>query len=219
MKRVLVAIGLALMLVLFAFGDQARPASDCEPSALGTICTTLVANDIVVTLAGREIARIPAPVKTVSVKVPVPGPTQLIPGPVRTIIVPSPVPGPVRTVYVTSPGPVVHSPVPAPSRTTSGPVVPKLTPTPGSATVSAVPSPVVTSSPSPVPGKTSIRFRDRVVKVSVPQAIAISAGLLLLGLILGLAALYVVYRVGEKDGENIAARRGHELLHDLFKKE
>jgi hypothetical protein len=69
------------------------------------------------------------------------------------------------------------------------------------------------------PGKTTIRFKDRTVKVTVPQAIAISAGLILLGLIAGLVLLYFVYRTGEKDGEKIAAKRGHELLHDLFGKE
>src|SRR6188474_2791030 len=99
MKRALVAIGLALMLVLFAFPGTAQ-AKDCESTSLGLVCANIVGDDIVVSLLGQEIARINVPVKEVIVKVPQPAVT--VPGPTTTIKLPGQnIPGPTATVTIT----------------------------------------------------------------------------------------------------------------------
>lgn len=214
MKRAMGVIALALLLVLLLFTGVAEPQSNCEQSAggLGTVCTTVVGNDVVVTLAGREIARVPAPVKTISVKVPVPGPEQIVqvPGPVRTIIQSSPVPGPVRTVFVDREG------EPVPVRTVLVPTpVPVASLTPQSPSVTVTPQPSPTPTPEPVVEE-RVRFLDREVRISVPKAIAISAGLLALGILAGLVGLFIAYYVGYKDSEEQENRNWASFKNELF---
>lgn len=189
MKKALIAIGLAL-LALFAFPGNAQ-AADCEQSSLGQICVGLVGQDISVTLLGQEIVRIPAPVREVEVRVPGPrvtiaGPTinVPVPGPTRTIEVPGvsiPQPGPTVTITVRPDGQIVRSRV-------------TVTPTATSSAAQAT---------STVTENVSLKPKEKVKKVmvSVPQAIGISAGLFLLGMILGLLAIYAAYAVGYKNSE------------------
>lgn len=190
-------MGLAL-LALFAFPTNAH-AADCEQSPLGQVCVSLVGQDISVTLLGQEIVRIPAPVREVEVRVPgprvtIPGPTVNVPvpGPTRTIEVPGvsiPQPGPTVTITVRPDGQIV-----GPRATVTS------TPTSSSsrAEASSVPTPTVTETQN-VTSKPKEKVKE--VRVSVPQAIGISAGLFLLGLILGLLAIYSAYAIGYKNSE------------------
>lgn len=202
MKHRVVAMGLASLLVpiaIFGGGNSAAetPLGPLLPSPIETV-----------------IIEIPGPVKTIIERVQVPGPIRTIivpspvPGPVRTIYLPTPVPGPTKTVYVTSPVPSPVGQAPSPRATLSnGDPVPQV-----------VPTPVVTVSPSPVPGKTKVVTKERRVNVSVPQAIGISIGLVLLGILLGLLALFAVYTMGYKESEREQTSKLRNLTNELFGK-
>jgi hypothetical protein len=185
MKRLIAAMGLAAGLALFATPSPVQ-AADCPAT---NPCVTLQGSDVVVVVLGREVARVPAPVKTV--KVSVPGPTVVVPspvpGPVRTVTVTSPVPGPVRTVYVSSPAP----------GKTQGPV-------PVNSPVGQSPTPRATLTPEPTPSPSRASLPDgskavpkeRVVVTKI-QAAGISA--LLIGLtILAGVVLYLFGRMRQR---------------------
>ncbi|QIN94038.1 hypothetical protein PP459_gp196 [Streptomyces phage Wakanda] len=220
MKKALITMGLVpimLALVLFVSPKKAY-AQDCESTTLGTICASLVGNDVVVTLLGQEIARISAPVREVEVQVPVPGPTDIIrvPGPTRTVTVP----GPTKTVAVPVPG----SNATATATVTLRPsgqsgarrdnIEPSTTPSAGK-TPGVTPTVTVTKTASP---KVVVDEREKKVRVTIPQAIGISVGLLLLGLLLGLLALYTAYTVGYKNSEQAEAKAWRRWSDDLFGK-
>lgn len=196
----LLVIGLILS-VLLTFSAPAHSASQqCTQVGLGTVCATVVGQDVVVTLAGQEILRIKGPVGTVEVQVPVPGPTQLIPGPVRTIIVTqaTPVPGPTRTIimYVDRGGNVV---TPSPT------VTPRLTPT----------VPPATLEPQPTPSVLVVN-RDRPVTKVIQKAVEIGLYVLLGGILVALIALVISYISGYKDAERQEAQNLKNLKDDLF---
>jgi hypothetical protein len=81
-----------------------------------------------------------------------------------------------------------------------------------------VPTPVLTKTPVPVPGKTKTVTKERKVTVTVPQAIGISLGFLLLGIALGLLALFAVYSLGYKDSEREQTSKLRRLTDELFGK-
>ena len=211
-------VPILLALVLFVSPNKAY-AQDCETTKAGTICASLVGNDVVVTLLGLEIARISAPIREVKVEVPVPGPTIRLPGPTETVTIPVPGPteylpgpsAPTATATVTlSPGQegVAHgtiNPSARPSETTNAP----------SASNAPEVTTTVTASPEVVVDE---REREKKVTVTIPQAIGASVGLLLLGLLLGLSALYAAYTVGYKDSEQAQAKAWRRFSDDLFGK-
>jgi hypothetical protein len=222
MKKALITIGLVpifLVLALFVSPDKAY-AQDCESTTLGTICASLVGDDVVVTLLGQEIARITAPVREVTVEVPVPGPTDIIriPGPTITV------PGPTSTVAI----PVSGSTSTATATVTLRPsgqrdvardtIEPSTTPSADEISPGFNPTATVTVTPSP---KRVVDDRDKIDKVrtiTIPQAIGLSVGFLLLGLLLGLLALYSAYTVGYKNSEQAEAKAWRRFSDDLFGK-
>lgn len=202
MKHRVVAMGLASLLVPIAIFGGSPSAAETQALPLPSpLCPTIV-------------IEVPGPVKTIIERIPVPGPVRTVivpspvPGPVRTIYLPTPVPGPTKTVYVSSPVPSPVGQAPSPRATLSnGSPVPQLVPTP---------VPQVTVSPKPVPGKTVVK--ERRVTVTVPEAIGISIGLVLLGLLLGLLALFAVYTLGYKESEREQTGKLRNLTNELFGK-
>lgn len=157
---------------------------------------------------GIICVEVPVPVE-VRVPVPVPGPTVTVPGPVERI------PGPTITV----PGPTVTRNVAGPERIVSGPTV-TITPT-GQPNITSgnirAQERMLSERPTPVPTVTvtetaeELPGRERVVRVSVPQAIGISAVLLFIGALLLLLCFYGIYAVGRKEGENENVKFFEEL--------
>lgn len=210
MKKALIAIGLAL-LVLFAFPSSAQ-AQECESSTLGQICVSLSGNDVVVTLLGQELVRIPAPIKEVRIQVP--GPTVTIQGPTIRV----PVPGPTRTVEV--PGVGVSGPTvtvtvrPGGQNRAPGVTVEpssSSTKTGGSRTVSPTVTENVTATPA-----AKVRVEEKEVRVSVPQAIGFSIGVFLLGVILGLLAIFAAYTVGYKNSEQSELKTWEAFRNEIL---
>lgn len=203
MKRLFVTLGILSMLSFYAY-PQSAEAAGCTVS---DPCVTLVGSDIVVTVAGVQVAKIPAPVKTVQVKVPVPGPVktiiQSIPQPGTTVIIPGPtktvkVPGPTVTIIKTVTG------TPQPAQTiTSKPTV-RVTPVP-------VPSPSVVV--KTVPGKT------KTVTVTRTKAAGISLLILILGIILGFTAVQLAGRFAKRKAQKEEVSHLADLRDGLFPKE
>jgi hypothetical protein len=210
MKRLFVALGLAFALALIALPeDEPAHAATCTAT---DPCVTLVGGDIIVTVLGTQVAKIPAPVKTVTVKVPIPGPVQTIlrpvPGPVKTILVP----GPTKTVYRTR---TVTKTVPGPVRTvTATPSPTGQAPVP-SATLS--PAPHLTPSPPVVIKKI---LPGKVVIVTKTKAIGISIGLILFGGLIGILVSYLAGRTtAKKKARQDELDNLRELKSDLISKE
>jgi hypothetical protein len=78
----------------------------------------------------------------------------------------------------------------------------------------------VTITPSPQTASVTTKpvVKEREVRVSVPTAIGIGVGVLLLGLILGLLAIYVAYAVGYKDSEDAERTKWQKFRDELFGK-
>jgi hypothetical protein len=76
----------------------------------------------------------------------------------------------------------------------------------------------VTITPSPQTASVTTKpvVKEREVRVSVPTAIGIGVGVLLLGLILGLLAIYVAYAVGYKDSEDAERTKWQKFRDELF---
>jgi hypothetical protein len=216
MKKALIARGLVpilLVLALFVSPDKAY-AQDCKPTTAGTICASLVGDDVVVTLLGQEIARISAPVREVTVEVPVPGPTDIIriPGPTVTV------PGPIRTITIPVPGATTTATAtvtlsPGQGPTARGTIGPSTLPSTAENAPGANPTVTVTKT---LPPKKVVD--ERRVRITIPQAIGISLGLLLLGLAMGLLAMYASYAVGYKNSEQAEAKAWRRFSDDLFGK-
>jgi len=86
----------------------------------------------------------------------------------------------------------------------------------GTTTIRQTPQASVRIVPTPGPIRTVPVRRE--VKVTVPQAIGLSLGLLLVGLGLGLLALYAAYAVGYKDSERQELRILRRFKTELFGK-
>lgn len=122
------------------------------------------------------------------------------------------------TATVRLPGQTVTAPpIPGQTATVSAPtVVPVTVTAPNGQKIQTS----VTITPSPLPGTVTTKpvTKEREVRVSVPQAIAYGIGALLLGLILGLLAIYVAYAVGYKDSEDVERTRWQNFRDELFGK-
>jgi hypothetical protein len=144
---------------------------------------------------------------------PLPSLTVSPPAPSPSIV---PVPGPTVTKYITKPRPTVTKtiykrvPVPGPTETI---YITRQGPS-HRVTVTAKPSPSVSVSPSPVvtkePGKT--------ITISKPKFIGISLGLLVLGIIMGLVAVWIAYGTGYKDSQRNEDASNLEFRDELFGK-
>jgi hypothetical protein len=73
----------------------------------------------------------------------------------------------------------------------------------------------VTETPKPIVKE---KIDDHEIHVSVPQAVGLSLGLVLLGIALGLLGLFIIYRLGYADGEGKADRFLAELRMMLHRK-
>lgn len=204
MKRKIAAVGLAITLVFLAFYGNSQPVQAATCPATNP-CVSIVGSDIVVVILGQQVARIPAPVKTVTVSVP----TQ-IPGPVRTII--RPVPGPTRTVIVPGPTRTVVKPGPTVY------VTAKPAPAPGQTGQNQSPSATLTSQPTSPDGSRIITEPGKVVVVTRTKAVGISLGLVVLGGILGFILSYLLGRVtARRKARQDEIDNLNELKNDLFK--
>lgn len=162
--------------------------------------------------ASPELLPIPLPViPTVTITLPVlpqPVKTVRLPGSTRTITGPPVYIYSTRTVTQTVPGPVQTVRVPQPVSTVTivrpGPTVTQTLPA-QTVTVTAIRQTthdsvkIVTSAP---------RNHTSYIRVSIPRAVGISVALVLLGAFLAILALYIVYRVGQKEGWKAGERKG-----------
>ena len=251
MKKFLFAPILTVLLVLLALGigswmqpdsasaDIAATEASCDTSVVGLICARQDGNQIIISVAGSDVASIPiadvVKVPTVTVALPstvnVTLPRVTVTRPPVTITLPrATAPGSVLTVpgqtitlrlprateTATLPGvtTTVTMVVPQPGQSISGSTI-RVTPSNGQATQT-----YVRISPSPVPGPTRITpvTKERTVKVSIPQAIGIGLGILLIGLMLGLLAIWLAYTAGYKDSEKVEKRTWAEFRRDVFGK-
>lgn len=179
---VLAAFGLLIGGV--AVAPPARAADDCQGTVVGLLCL---------------------PVPTVLPASPLaPGPITEIPGPTQTVTVP----GPTRTVQV--PGPTATATVTAPPATST--TTRTVTPNPVTETtrITETESEIVTvPSLSMVPNRTTIIVRGGQAEapvtthvVTVTQALTFSVLSLILGGLAVLLVMYVVYRIGRREGEH-----------------
>jgi hypothetical protein len=76
----------------------------------------------------------------------------------------------------------------------------------------------ITASPETGAVTTKPVVKEREVRVSVPRAIAYGIGVLLLGLVLGLLAIYLAYAAGYKNSEQSEAELWHKFRSDVFGK-
>lgn len=173
---------------------------------------TLNGPTIRVTLPRVTVTRPPVTVTLPRVTLPrVTLPGQLVTLPRQTVTVE--LPGATNTATVRLPGQTVTiPPIPGQTATVSAPTVVPVTVTASNGQKIQT---SVTITPSPLPGTVTTKpvMKEREVRVSVPQAIAYGIGALLLGLILGLLAIYIAYAVGYKDSED-AERTAWEHFRD-----
>lgn len=207
MRRIFVTLSIILSLLL-ATASPAQ-AQDCANVAgVGTVCARLVNDEIVVTLLGTEVARLVAPVVQSTIRVQVPGPVVTVSGP--TITVPGPVrtvPGPTRTIFIIRDGETITvTPSPTTRQNTQSRGTVTITP-------SLRPSP-----PAPSP-RTVVVEKEKTVTISIPKAVGFSVGFVLLGILLALIALWVIYIVGYKEGEEGNKRFLLEFLRDLRRRD
>lgn len=177
--------GLAFVLALFSIlGMQPAEADICVQPV-----TCVVLPPVTITVPGPVVT---LPRQTVTKKVPYPVTTTdivRVPGPVRTVTLPR------ETVTVTENGQTGQT---VTSR----------------ATVTATETQTVTATP-PTETKTvyQTRYKDGVITVEKAKAVGISLGLLLLGGLLALFAMYLAYAVGYKDSELEEEKQAEEALN------
>lgn len=222
---------------------KAEPAASqaCDSLVDKILCVRVEGNDIVVVnlLTNTVVVRQPLPKVTVAgptIRVTLPRVT--VTRPPVTVTLPRvtlprttvsiPVTLPRQTVTIELPKATETVTLPGQARTIQGPTVPgqRLTVAPTVAPVTVtLPNgqrvqTSVTITPSPAPGSVTTKpvVKEKEVRVSVPAAIGIGVGVLLLGLILGLLAIYVAYAVGYKDSEDAEASKWRKFRDELFGK-
>jgi hypothetical protein len=213
-----------------AKAEEVTPAvaAACDPITGTLLCARRVGNNLrLETLAGTVVAEVPLPQVTVTaptIRVTLPRVTVVRP-PVTVTLPRVTVSG--RTLpgqTVTLPRQTVTVELPQATETVTLPRQTTTVPTPSVATVTVTGpdgQPIQTSvtiTPSPLPGAITTKpvVKEREVRVSVPAAIGIGVGVLLLGLILGLLAIYVAYAVGYKDSEDAERTKWQKFRDELF---
>lgn len=224
---------------------QAEPVAQtaCVDDILGleVVCAEVVGNRLVVkALNGQVLVDQPLPQVTVSgptIRVTLPRVTVTRPPVTVTlprVTLPSvTVPGPVvtlprQTVTIELPRATTTATLPGQTTTVRGPTVTgqRVTTTPTVVPVTVTASngqriqTSVTITPSPVAGSVTTKpvVKEKEVRVSVPAAIGIGVGVLLLGLILGLLAIYTAYTIGYKDSENAERSKWRAFRDEIFGK-
>jgi len=224
-----------------AVAEPVAIAQSCDTtSVLGVICARQENGQIIISVAGSDVATLPigdvVNPPTVTVGLPstirVTLPRVTVTRPVRTVTLPRvTVPrGTLPRQTVTLPRQTVTIKLPQTTATATASVrLPGQTSTVPGQSVATVTmtgpdgQPIQTSvtiTPSPLPGTVTTKpvVRERQVRVSVPTAIGIGVGVLLLGLILGLLAIYTAYAVGYKDSEDAETTRWQNFRDELFGK-
>lgn len=214
----------------------------CTSPILGleVVCAQVVGDRLIVkALNGQVLVDQPLPEATVSgptIRVTLPRVT--VTRPPVTITLPRvtlpnvTVPGPVvtlprRTVTVELPGATTTASIQSPpGRVTTVPgqrvTLPGASPTVVPVTITQPngqriqTSVTITASPEPGPVTTKPVVKEKEIRVSVPAAIGIGVGVLLLGLILGLLAIYTAYAVGYKDSEDAEKTKWQNFRDELF---
>lgn len=237
-KKFLIAPLLTVLMVLSVLGAvlmmmpepaKAEPAVEtaCDSLVDKVLCIRIESNRVIVInlLTNTVVASQPLPRVTVSgptIRIPLPRVT--VTGPVVTVRLPrvtSRVTLPAQTVTVRLPR--ATETVRLPNETTTvdipgqSPVVnPPVFTFPNGQTVQTY----VTLSPTPQPGTVTTKpvVREKEVRVSVPQAVGLSLGLFLLGLVLGLLAIYIAYVIGYKNSEQAEVRSWRRFRRDVFGK-
>lgn len=215
----------------------AQMATQCDTSLIGLVCARQKGSQIVISVAGSDVASLP-----LADVVKVPTVTVAVPSTIRVTLPRVTVTRPPVTVTlprVTAQGPTITLPrqtvtVKLPGTTTTARLPGQTTTVPGqTVTTETKPSVVpvtvtapngqkiqtsVTITPSPQPGSVTTKpvVKTREVRVSVPAAIGIGVGVLILGLILGLLAIYAAYAVGYKDSEDAEKTAWHKFRNELF---
>lgn len=181
MKRVLIALVVMVMLVLFVPG-KAQAAPTCQQSLLGLVCVSVSDGSAVVTGPGINLS---VPVPTVTV----PGPTVTLPG---------------RTVTVTAPGTTVTKTQvvnrAGPTNTVTTTRTQSATLTKGSERTSVV-THTVTASPTTQHHKS--------ILPKTPASAAVAGSLLgaLVGIIVALISMFFIYKRGRKEGEKATIKQ------------
>lgn len=155
-----------------------------------------------ITFSGQKSSAVtlPVPLPTVTV-------TKLLPRPTVTetrLITLPPRPQATKTVTVIRLGPTHTVIKPGPTTTVRATVKPS--PVLSTKTVYVTPPPKVVTHPG------------EAIKISVPKAVGLSLGLVILGVILGLIAVYASYAVGYKDSEHKEASALKDIRTELFGK-
>ena len=198
---------------------------------IGAVCARVDGDRVKVDAAGILVLDQPLPKVTVSgptIRVTLPRVT--VTRPPVTITLPRvtepAITLPRQTVTVRLPGATTTATLPG--QTIAGPTVPgqRVTITPTVVPVTITGSngqPIQTSvtiTPSPLPGSVTTKpvMKEKEVRVSVPAAIGIGVGVLIIGLILGLLAIYAAYAVGYKDSEDAERTAWQKFRADVFGK-
>ena len=214
---------------------KAEPVAQqaCDSIVDKLLCVRIEDDQVVVVnlLTNTVVLRQPIPQVTVAgptIRVTLPRVT--VTRPPVTVTLPRvtvPVTLPRQTVTVELPGATTTARLPVQIRTVQGPTLPGQT----LSNTTVVPVTItqsngqriqtsVTITPSPVAGSVTTKpvVTEKKVRVSVPQAIGIGVGVLLLGLILGLRAIYLAYTVGYKDSEDAERTRWRAFRDEIFGK-
>lgn len=191
-KIVSVLATLVLTGTSVAFAAPAQAEDSCTDTALGPLCLSIADGQVRVEGPGVSLAEpipetLPITLAPIRVEVPVPGPVVTVTAP------PTTVPGPTRTVTVPGPTRVVTktvTPAPVLRTKTETITVPQLTTLPGTTTT-------VTRT---VTVKVAPAVKTRVVTVT--QAVTFSLVALFVGALLMVGLLYLMYRIGRREGED-----------------
>lgn len=214
----------------YALKPESAKAETQAPMACGSLvdkvlCVRVEGDDLVVVnlLTNTVVLRQPLPKVTVS------GPPITVSLPRVTVVRP---PVTVRLPGVTVPGRTVSVNLPGATKTvtlqgstidgsqrtiTSAPQTIQVTVKGADGqdiktSVTITPTPAIsTVTPKPI-------VKERKIKVTIPQAIGIGLGVLILGLVLGLLAIYMAYAAGYKDSEDADKAIWRKFRDDVFGK-
>jgi len=208
-----------------AVAEPVAIAQSCDTtSVLGVICARQENGQIIISVAGSDVATLP-----IGDVVNPPTVTVGLPSTIRVTLPRVTVPrGTLPRQTVTLPRQTVTIKLPQTTATASVRLPGQTSTVPGQSVATVTMTgpdgqPIQTSvtiTPSPLPGTVTTKpvVRERQVRVSVPTAIGIGVGVLLLGLILGLLAIYTAYAVGYKDSEDAETTRWQNFRDELFGK-
>lgn len=201
-KNVLVKLDSVTIISLPLSNIQLPPVTVQVPQTIRVTLprVTVTRPPVTVTLPRVTLPQVTLPGQRVTTTVNLPGATETVTLPGQTLTLPAGV----QTVIVPKPGATQTLPVAiVTSRGPNGQTI----------------QTSVTITPSPLPGTVTTKpGPEKRVSVSVPQFVGISIGLLLLGLILGLLAIYLAYGAGYKDSEAAEKVTWNKFRNDLFGK-